>query len=61
MKKFNQYTNEELVNMSDNEFEKLFANEFGGKLIDEEIEKGTINEILKPQNTENLINKIFGK
>lgn len=59
MKKFNQYTNEELVNMSDKEFEKLFANEFGDKLIDEEI--GAINEILKPQNTENLINKIFGK
>ena len=59
MKKFNQYTNEELVNMSDKEFEKLFANEFGDKLIDEEI--GAINEILKPQNTEHLINKIFGK
>lgn len=59
MKKFNQYTNEELVNMSDKEFEKLFANEFGDKLIDEEI--GAINEILKPQNAENLINKIFGK
>ena len=59
MKKFNQYTNEELVNMSDKEFEKLFANEFGDKLIDEEI--GAINEILKPQNTENLINKIFCK
>lgn len=61
MKKFNQYANEELVNMSDKEFEKLFANEFGDKLIDEEIEKGAINEILKPQNIENLINKIFGK
>ena len=59
MKKFNQYTNEELVNMSDKEFEKLFANEFGDKLIDEEI--GAINEILKPQISENLINKIFGK
>lgn len=57
MKKFNQYTNEELVNMSDKEFEKLFANEFGDKLIDEENEKKEIDEILAPKT--DLINKIF--
>ena len=57
MKKFNELTNDELINMTESDFEKMFKNEFGDKLIDEENEKKEIDEILA-QKTD-LINKIF--
>ena len=58
MKKFNELTNDELINMTESDFEKMFKNEFGDKLIDEENEKKKeIDEILA-QKTD-LINKIF--
>ena len=39
MKKFNELTNDEVINMTESDFEKMFKNEFGDKLIDEENEK----------------------
>ena len=57
MKKFNELTNDEVINMTESDFEKMFKNEFGDKLIDEENEKKEIDEILA-QKTD-LINKIF--
>lgn len=57
MKKFNELTNDEVINMTESDFEKMFKNEFGDKLIDEENEKKEIDEILAPKT--DLINKIF--
>ena len=57
MKKFNELTNDEVINMTESDFEKMFKNEFGDKLIDEENEKKKIDEILAPKT--DLINKIF--
>lgn len=57
MKKFNELTNDEVINMTDSDFEKMFKNEFGDKLIDEENEKKEIDEILATKT--DLINKIF--
>lgn len=62
MKKFNELTNDEVINMTESDFEKMFKNEFGDKLIDEENEKKEIDEILAPKTdliNKILINKIF--